>query len=442
MRLHQEIVRISDISFESPERFFEPLASYYYSALLTGKGPLDVSEYSYAAFYPCLIIRLNRAYIELETALGKEKTYQSPVEFLKNLYSFLPERDEPFNRCGGIGFISYEAFEFFENFTFSHKKPYPCPFMEIVFYQNYIIFHHPTQKASHVEMAYPQYAPMRLRIESKESSYKIGDFQEDWSKEVYCDKIRQIKDYILKGDVYEVNFTEQFKASFSGNPYSIFQKIYSHNPAPFSAYIHSHPNTVICNSPEMFLKVSGKKVETRPIKGTAPLGNNREEEMIHRKKLYQSGKDQAELYMIIDLLRNDISKVCNTGSVIVENPKRIERYSNLFHLVGIIKGELENSKSIIDLIAGAFPGGSITGCPKIRSMEIIQELEKNQRCLYTGSIFILNKDFFISNIIIRTAVICQNEIFLNSGGAITLDSDPEDEFNELMTKINHFFQRL
>ena len=153
-----------------------------------------------------------------------------------------------------------------------------------------------------------------------------------------------------------------------------------------------------------------------------------------------SEKDQAELYMIIDLLRNDIGKVCRPGSVRVLDRKRIEAYENVYQLIGIVEGELEDDKDYVDLLRAVFPGGSITGCPKIRSMEIIDELETFRRNIYTGTIFHFNREFFQSNIVIRTAIVNGNRIFFNSGGAVTIDSVPEDEYDEIIHKVRNIMK--
>jgi len=199
---------------------------------------------------------------------------------------------------------------------------------------------------------------------------------------------------------------------------------------------------IISNSPEMFLKANENRVETRPIKGTVKTSINEKTDKKNRDYLLNSEKEQSELFMIIDLLRNDLSKVCEVNSVRVLNEKKLEKYENVYHLVGIIEGKLSGKKDYIDLIKATFPGGSITGCPKIRSIEIIKELEEYERNIYTGSIMILNNRFLDSSIVIRTAIIKDNAMYINSGGAITIDSKTEDEYQEMKNKISNFMRIL
>ena len=255
------------------------------------------------------------------------------------------------------------------------------------------------------------------------------------AKDDYVRSVENIIEYIKSGHVYQVNMSQRFTADFSGNPYDLFSTYYRMNPAPFFAYINAGDHHVVSTSPERFLFQEQSLVETRPIKGTRPRGKTPEEDEQLKNGLLHSTKDDAELSMIVDLLRNDIGKVCAGGSVFVDEHKRVEAYENVYHLVSVVKGTLDKGFDTVDLIRAAFPGGSITGCPKIRSMEIIDEMETHRRHIYTGSIgYISFHDTMDLSIAIRTATICNGKIIFSVGGGIVFDSDPEMEFEETLHK--------
>jgi para-aminobenzoate synthetase component 1 len=266
-------------------------------------------------------------------------------------------------------------------------------------------------------------------------SCDIQGFRSNFIRDDYTAAIKKVREYIASGDIYQVNLSQRFETDFSGDPFNLFRALFHKNPAPFFAYINAGDHYLVSTSPERFLKLRGKEVETRPIKGTRPRGKTESEDRSLKLELEQSEKDDAELSMIVDLLRNDLGKVCEAGSVRVEQHKRVEAYSNVFHLVSIVKGILDGSYDPIDLIRAAFPGGSITGCPKIRAMEIIDELEPNRRHAYTGSIgYVSFHDTMDLSIAIRTATIYHGRIFFSVGGGIVYDSDPLDEYNETLHK--------
>ncbi|MBC2709454.1 MAG: aminodeoxychorismate synthase component I [Desulfosarcina sp.] len=269
-----------------------------------------------------------------------------------------------------------------------------------------------------------------------------GDFsgtgqslKSNFTRSDYMTSVQRIRDYIAAGDVYQVNLSQRFEMGFGGDSYSLFTTLYRMNPAPFFAYVDAGDHQIVSTSPERFLLRHGSRVETRPIKGTRPRGKTPEKDREMKDALVRSPKDDAELSMIVDLLRNDIGKVCARGSVVVDQHKRLEAYQNVYHLVSVVEGTLAEGKGTVDLIRAAFPGGSITGCPKIRSMEIIDELENLCRHVYTGSIgYISFHDTMDLSIAIRTATIFGDRLVFSVGGGIVYDSEPEDEYEETLHK--------
>ncbi|MGD9279212.1 MAG: aminodeoxychorismate synthase component I, partial [Desulfobacterales bacterium] len=262
-----------------------------------------------------------------------------------------------------------------------------------------------------------------------------GGFKSNFTQAGYMNAIKKIKEYIAAGDIYQVNMSQRFEMDVQGDTFSLFKTLYHKNPAPFFAYIHAGNHHIVSTSPERFLLQTGQHVETRPIKGTRPRGKTPVEDKKLRRELKQSKKDDAELSMIVDLLRNDIGKVCRVGSVRVMKHKRLEAYQNVYHLVSIVEGRLDQGRDSVDLLKATFPGGSITGCPKIRTMEIIDELEPDRRHIYTGSIgYISFHDTMDLSIAIRTATIYDGQIVFSVGGGIVYDSDPLDEYEETLHK--------
>jgi para-aminobenzoate synthetase component 1 len=261
-------------------------------------------------------------------------------------------------------------------------------------------------------------------------------FSSNMSRDYYDRSLARINNYLLEGDCYQVNFAQRFSASFSGSPWLAYQHLREIAPAPWSAYMAIGNSAVLCFSPERFLAVRDSNVETRPIKGTRPRSSCDAEDRRLGEELLESDKDRAENLMIVDLLRNDLAKTCQINSIEVPQLFGFESYSNVHHLVSTIRGKLREDKSVLDLLEGCFPGGSITGAPKRRAMQIIQELEHDDRQVYCGSIAYIGFDGNMdSNIAIRT-LLCDNEkIHCWGGGGIVADSRPDAEYQESLDKI-------
>jgi para-aminobenzoate synthetase component I len=257
--------------------------------------------------------------------------------------------------------------------------------------------------------------------------------------------VRRTIDYIEAGDIYQANITQRFRARLpSGfDRLSLYQALRLRNPATFGAYLDFGATGILSSSPERFLKLADGQVETRPIKGTRPRGRNAAEDQALAAELLASAKDRAENLMIVDLLRNDISRVCKVGSVKVPTLFGLESYATVHHLVSVVAGELAQGRSAVDLLRACFPGGSVTGAPKIRAMEIIAELEPTSRGPYCGSIGYLSADGGMdSNIVIRTYCIQGQELTFQVGGGIVADSDPHAEYEESLAKAKALIEVL
>lgn len=285
--------------------------------------------------------------------------------------------------------------------------------------------------------------PMKMSIPSENfMSDAPGDLKEP--KENYLNKIQSIQDLITEGEVYQVNYTTRFSAGLIESGFDFFRALYLNNQAPFSVYASLHRLELISNSPERFLMMSQSKVQTEPIKGTIRHDDNPQIDDQLKQQLQNSEKDSAELNMIVDLMRNDISTVCLPGTVEVTEHKRLETFRNVHHLVSTIRGHLAPQNSFINLLQNTFPGGSITGCPKSAALKYINQLEEHNRSFYTGSFFIRfpDENTFDSNILIRTAIKQNNNIHFQAGGGIVIDSTGESEYAECLAKADTFFKTL
>ena len=265
----------------------------------------------------------------------------------------------------------------------------------------------------------------------------------NFEKEEYKAAVDRMIRYIIEGDIYIANMTQRLDVMSDREPLAVFEHLRTHNPSPFGGYLDCGDHQIICASPERFLRLRDGVVETRPIKGTRKRGETPEEDEALRWELEQSEKDKSELLMIVDLERNDLNRVCRPGSVEVTELFTVETYATVFHLVSNIRGELAQGNDVTDLLRAAFPGGSITGAPKYRAMEIIDELEHGKRGLYTGSIGYLTLDGDCDlNIVIRTALHRDGRYHLGVGGGITSESDPEFEYEETLQKAKAVLEAL
>ena len=265
----------------------------------------------------------------------------------------------------------------------------------------------------------------------------------NFEKEEYKAAVDRMIRYIIEGDIYIANMTQRLDVMSDREPLAVFEHLRTHNPSPFGGYLDCGDHQIICASPERFLRLRDGVVETRPIKGTRKRGETPEEDETLRRELEQSEKDKSELLMIVDLERNDLNRVCRPGSVEVTELFTVETYATVFHLVSNIRGELAQGSGVTDLLRAAFPGGSITGAPKYRAMEIIDELEHGKRGLYTGSIGYLTLDGDCDlNIVIRTALHRDGRYHLGVGGGITSESDLEFEYEETLQKAKAVLEAL
>ena len=332
---------------------------------------------------------------------------------------------------GAIGYLGYEVHRFLENSPVTAGDDIGLPDHWLGLYDKAIVFRNESKSRS---------KSMSMRGRAN----KIP-LMSSFSKAEYLEAVRRVKDYIAAGDVYQVNLSQRFSTPLEIDPWDMYLLLRERNPAPYAAYINAGDFQIISSSPECFLTLDpiSRRVETRPIKGTRPRSADPIEDDRLARELESSEKDMAENVMIVDLERNDLGRVCEFGSVKVPELALIESHPTVHHLVSRVTGRLRDDCDSIDLLTATFPGGSITGAPKIRAMEIIAELEPVRRGVYTGSIGCLGFDGSANlSIAIRTAIVKDGMCHFHVGGGIVADSDPESEYQETLDKGRAFMEVL
>ncbi|MDP2099538.1 MAG: aminodeoxychorismate synthase component I [Methylobacter sp.] len=369
---------------------------------------------------------------------------ENPFDVVKQQLALYPDfapTELPFNG-GAIGYFAYDLARRLETLPVTADDAEHIAEMAVGIYQWAVVVDHQQQKSYLIGQCEPQQWQALIRQFSHPPATKVehdfkvvGEITSNMDKDFYIAAFDRIKHYLKEGDCYQVNLAQRFVAACEGDPWTAYQSLRQLNAAPFSGYLNLPEVQILSSSPERFLKLTGGVVETKPIKGTRPRKADYAEDQQQIKNLEISPKDRAENLMIVDLLRNDISKTCKNGSVKVPVLFDVESYTTVHHLVSTVTGILADDKHALDLLKSCFPGGSITGAPKVRAMEIIEELEPNRRGVYCGAIgyigFNGNMD---TNIAIRTLVHSKNTIRFWAGGGIVNDSVAEEEYQESFDK--------
>ena len=460
-------------------QLFERIATQPWAMLLdsgqrlnpaTGKPGSQYGRYDILVAQPFITL-VTQDEITTITHNGVAKTLtDDPFLLLKNLLSQYqaPKTELPFAggglpfAGGALGYFAYDLARRLEKLPAKALPAVQLPEMMIGIYDWAVVVDHREQKTfmvSHglnaqTHQIWPTLqALFDAPFEPTVSSFEVlSVIESNLTKVQYNQAFAKVMAYITAGDCYQVNLAQRFSAQVQGDSWTAYKKLRTISPAPFMAYmnlpIRENENLqVLSNSPERFIQTTGNHVETRPIKGTRPRSNNPEEDLAYSNGLLTSDKDKAENLMIVDLMRNDLSKCCD--EVKVSKLFQLQSFANVHHLVSIIVAKLKPNKNAVDVLRNCFPGGSITGAPKLRAMQIIEELEPHRRGLYCGAIGYVGFDGDMdTNIAIRTAVVCKNQMNFYAGGGIVADSELEKEYNETLDKasnfitIMQFFKRL
>lgn len=378
---------------------------------------------------------------------GTRCSEADPFDLVREALAPWQHNDTELPFCGGaLGWFAYDLGRRIETLPQIASDTEQLPDMAIGLYDWAVVVDHQRQRSWLVGQGRDQRTRQRwwsllqgFRRPGRGVAAKpfqvTGAVRSNMDRAAYARAFARIKGYIRDGDCYQVNLAQRFAAPARGDAWSAYQRLRQINPAPFSAFINSPYGQVLSSSPERLLQLHGTHVETKPIKGTRPRGSTAEGDSAMARELAESSKDRAENLMIVDLLRNDIGRVCRPGSVKVPKLFDIESFATVHHMVTTVTGELAAGRDALHLLRACFPGGSITGAPKIRAMQIIEELEPHRRGLYCGSIAYIGFDGNMdSNITIRTMVYNQGEIRCWAGGGIVHDSDVDAEYQETFDK--------
>jgi para-aminobenzoate synthetase component 1 len=427
--------------------WFSHLVAIPWAVLLDSAGD-PRGRFDIVAVGPRLTLETRGAVTQIRGESGLQLSLADPFELLRRCLG--PATERPIGLAGGlpfvggaIGWLGYDLARRIERLPATAKDPLGLPEMAVGIYDWSICVDHGARRSwligragesgwsrrvlteAHGSTAAPSPGPFRTR----------GRVETSLSPEDYRNRFVRLQAYILAGDCYQANLARRFSALAEGDPWSAYQDLRGRSPAPHSAFLRTPEATVLSVSPERFLKVRDGEVESTPIKGTAPRGATPEADRILAQALLSSPKDRAENLMIVDLLRNDLGRTCAIGSVRVPRLFELATFASVHHLTSTVTGRLAPGRDLVDLVRGAFPGGSITGAPKIRAMEILEELEGERRGVYCGSIGYLGADGSMDlSIAIRTAVYARGRLSFWAGGGIVADSDVEREAEEIAVK--------
>lgn len=449
----RDLAVILEIDYRDPAAAFAPLARHAHAVLLDSAGRDAQGRYSYIAADPFRVLTCSA--FPWRVAVDGTPRDGSPFDALAHAlaeFAWSPQAPVPF--CGGaVGFFSYELGGLLEKLPAPKTTPLPLDMM-VGLYDVVAAFDHQENKAFIIASGFPETGAARRRRAEARASWLRDALGRDtgpmqtvtpvlWRAETRRNqheaRVSAAIEAIRAGEIYQANITQRFHAPLppGAAPFEIYRKLRERSPAPFAAFVNAGQGLhLLSASPERFLKCdAGGRVETRPIKGTRPRGKTAAEDAANATELLASAKDISENLMIVDLLRNDLSRVCVAGSVEAPVLCNLETFASVHHLVSVVTGRLREGASVVELLKSAFPGGSVTGTPKIRAMEIIHELEPSARGPYCGAIAWLGFDGAMdSSIVIRTLVLNGGEAAAQAGGGIVADSDPAAEYEESLLK--------
>ncbi len=473
------MIRTRPLMGESPWDIYQRIATPHQPSCLleSGKGPLGVARYSFVAGNPWLIFAGWPAHYTLETAQGTTRHQGEPLPaLLKLLRPSLGPRAAslpPF-LGGAVGYVGYDAVRHHTVLPSLASHDLPLPDLEFLFFDLLVAIDHHT----HTRHVIFTPAPDRLLSESHAALQGEGTARMDalehalrpcatprrsespiapqtmratHSEREYVERVRRCQAFIRDGDIYQANLAQRFSVEFTSTSdhslhaagHNLYDRLRAVNPSPFAGLFVTGNLALVSSSPERLVQVTGHQVHMRPIAGTRPRGRTAVEDHALMDNLRLDEKERAEHVMLVDLARNDLGRVCDYGSVRVEELMTIERYSHVAHLVSKVAGTLTPSSTTLDLMRSVFPGGTITGAPKIRCMEIIEALEPVRRGPYTGSLGYVSwtgdLDF---NILIRTMVLTRQRAYLQVGAGIVADSIPHREYQETLYKAQALFDAL
>lgn len=471
-----------EIPFEGPDLVYERLRSSHSFLFESVKGPEHIARYSFIGLDPYLIFRVKNGSIEIDFEGRKTLSSRHPLQRLRELvcgYRQAPVEGLPPFQGGAAGMLCYDFVRYLEKIPDNSRDDLDIPDAHFFLIDRLVAFDHKERKCwaivcpgvrktvlgysdiegekkENIKEAEGVLQALCERLgrrpaeaatagpSERHMPFKKTGITYETGKEQYMEMVRKAKEYIAAGDIFQANLSLRVSADIGDtDPWSVYKVLRTINPSPFSSFVDFGDYQIVSSSPERLVRVRGRVVDTRPIAGTRPRGRDLGEDDRLRAELLLNEKERAEHIMLIDLERNDLGRVSDYGTVVVDELMVTEDYSHVMHIVSNVKGVLDKGRDCFSVIKATFPGGTITGVPKVRCMEIIDEIEPVKRGPYTGSIgyigFNGNMDL---NIIIRTFLIKNGRAYIQAGAGIVADSDPEREYYESLKKAEALIRTL
>jgi anthranilate synthase component 1 len=453
-----------------------PVAAYLkierlspYSFLLESvEGGEKVARYSFLGFDPQTVVRSHAGKVIIEDEAGKEETDQPMLSVLRRLSGrHIPVRmpDLPPFVCGAVGYMSYDAVRWFEKIPDDNPDDLGIDDAVMMFFSRLLVFDHVRHqihlianvftdgKTDGLEDAYrtalDDIDAMEARLEDPIEVLPGRKLPEDvrlrsnMTKAQFEEAVTRAKEYIAAGDIFQVVLSQRFEVGLNAHPFEIYRALRVVNPSPYMFYLKMGDRSIIGASPEMLVRATGRRLEYRPIAGTRRRGATETEDLLLGEEMRADEKEVAEHVMLVDLGRNDLGRVADYGSVEVTELMMVERYSHVMHLVSGIKARLAPGKDRFDALAACFPAGTVTGAPKVRAMEIVEELEPTRRGIYAGSVMYLDYSGNLDSCIaIRTIIAKGGRAYIQAGAGIVADSVPESEYVETVNKARAMLQAI
>jgi anthranilate synthase component 1 len=432
------------------------------------EGGEKVARYSFLGFDPEIIVRSRAGKVTIETESGIEESNEPMLTVLRRLSGqHLPVRapDLPPFVCGAVGYFGYDAARWFEKLPDTHEDAIGIDDAVMMFFSRLLAFDHVRQQIHVIANVFTGGTPTDLEaryhkalghisaiearledpIEPLPQSQASGEarVRSNMSKERFEEAVATAKEYIAAGDIFQVVLSQRFEVELRSHPFEVYRALRVVNPSPYMFFLKTGDQSIIGASPEMLVRATGRRIEYRPIAGTRPRGATDTEDTLLGEEMLADEKEVAEHVMLVDLGRNDLGRVAAYGSVEVTDLMTVERYSHVMHLVSAIKARLRTGMDRFDALAACFPAGTVSGAPKIRAMEIIDELEPTRRGVYAGAVMYLDYSGNLDSCIaIRTIVTKDGRAYFQAGAGIVADSIPESEYIETVDKARAMLQAI
>ncbi|MGE4283774.1 MAG: anthranilate synthase component I [Clostridia bacterium] len=461
--VHSKVVPVScevTADMETPISIFKKLSTDQYCYLFESvEGGERWARYSFIGRRPFITFKTVKGCTTVKIQNEVFNYNESPFSVLQYLLdSFTSNTFTELPRFYGgvVGYFGYDLIRYYENIEDKNFDELGLPDCHLMVPEEVIVFDHLKQKIHIIINTFPsiqnnsyhdalkkideiidELAANRLDTHRKDRKTECSKSEYCFSvtKEEFCANVEKVKEYIRNGDIFQVVLSQRLSTEFNGDPFSVYRALRTLNPSPYMYYLKYENYSIVGASPEMLVRMENGIVETCPIAGTRPRGKTQEEDNMFEKELLCDEKEKAEHTMLIDLGRNDIGRVCSFGSVKTENMMHIERYSHVMHMVTNVTGTLAENKTPLEVLKSLLPAGTVSGAPKVRAMEIIEETENRRRGIYAGAVGYIGFDGNLDTCIaIRTAVFKDNKVYIQAGGGIVADSIPENEYAESLNK--------